>query len=140
MSNPEALDLTFDGMVVGDVLVDSTITVTAELIAEFRRSITTDTASSGAVDDGIAPPTMAAMWTVPRVMFREWNVPVGGIHARQRWQCGRPIRAGSVLHVHISLKEKYVRKERPWVIFESRLSDSEGAEVACGEMTVVWPV
>jgi hypothetical protein len=140
MSNPEAPDLTFDGMAVGDVLVDSTVTVTAESIAQFRRSIATDTATLDGLEEGYAPPTMAAMWTVPRVMFREWNVPVGGIHARQRWQCTRPIRAGSALRVRISLKEKYVRKDRPWVVFESRLSDLDGVDVACGEMTVVWPV
>ena len=139
MSNPEAPDLTYDGMTVGDVLVDSTVTVTAESIAEFRRATSPDSGSDGGSGEDHAPPTMAAMWTVPRVMFGEWNVPVGGIHAGQRWRCARRIPAGSTLRVRIRLKEKYIRRDRPWVVFESRLSDLEGGEVASGEMTIVWP-
>lgn len=139
MSNPEAPDLTFDGMAVGDVFADSTIVVTADSIADFQRVIIMNDHGVASQNAGYAPPTMAAMWTVPRVMFREWNVPVGGIHARQRWQCARPIRAGSTLRVRITLKDKYVRKERPWVVLESRLTDLYGADVAHGEMTVVWP-
>ncbi len=140
MSNPDAPDLTYDGMSVGDVFVDSTVTVTAESITGFRRATSVDSGRGGEAGEGTAPPTMAAMWTVPRVMFREWNVPAGGIHARQSWRWARPVAAGSTLRVRIGLKEKYVRKDKPWVVFESTLSDLDGAEVARGEMTVVWPV
>lgn len=139
MSNPEAPDLTYDGMSVGDVLVDATVVVTADSIADFRRAIATGDTGNEEPDSSCAPPTMAAMWTVPRVMFREWNVPVGGIHARQLWHSASPIRAGSTLRVRISLKEKYLRKERPWVVFESHLTGQDGADVARGEMTIVWP-
>ena len=139
MSNPEAPDLTYDGMTVGDVFVDTSVTVKAESIAEFRRAIQAGAGPAVIGEGTCAPPTMAAIWTVPRVMFREWNVPVGGIHARQRWQCAKSIHAGSELRIRISLKEKFVRKERPWVVFESRLTDASGEEVASGEMTIVWP-
>ena len=140
MSNPEAPDLTYDDMTVGDVYVDTSVTVTAEVIAEFRRTIQVGVQSLGAGDDHFAPPTMATMWTVPRVMFHEWNIPVGGIHARQRWRFVKSIQAGTKLRVQICLKEKFLRKERHWVVFESRLTDENRVEVANGEMTVVWPV
>ena len=73
-------------------------------------------------------------------MFHEWNIPVGGIHARQRWRFVKSIQAGTKLRVQICLKEKFLRKERHWVVFESRLTDENRVEVANGEMTVVWPV
>ena len=140
MSNPEAPVLTYDGMTVGDVFVDTSVTVTAEAIAEFRRTIQVGAEPLGIGDDRFAPPTMATMWTVPRVMFHEWNVPVGGIHARQSWRFVKFIQAGTKLRVRICLKEKFIRKERPWVVFESRLTDRNRDEVASGEMTVVWPI
>ena len=138
-STLEAPNLTYDGMTVGDVFVDTSITVTAEAIAEFRRTIRVGAGSLGVGGDRFAPPTMAAMWTVPRVMFNEWNVPVGGIHARQSWRFMKFIQAGTELRVLICLKEKFIRKERPWVVFQSRLTDGNREEVASGEMTLVWP-
>ena len=140
MSNSAPPDLTYDSMTVGDVFVDTSVTVTAEAIAEFRRTIQIDAEFLGVSVDRFAPPTMAAMWTVPRVMFHEWNVPVGGIHARQSWRFVKLIQAGMELRVRICLKEKFIRKERPWVVFQSRLTDGNREEVASGVMTVVWPI
>ena len=39
---------------------------------------------------------MAAGWTVPRVAFTGWQVPAGGIHARQTWECFSRLGRGMV--------------------------------------------
>jgi hypothetical protein len=137
MSNPEAPDLTFEAMTIGDVYADTMVEVTDAVIDRYREAIATGLRKNA--ESTFAPPTMAAMWTVPRVMFRDWNVPVGGLHAGQRWESVRPVKAGDRLRVRVSVKEKTVRKGRPWVVFESRLTDPEGSLVARGEMTIVWP-
>jgi hypothetical protein len=80
----------------------------------------------------------AASWTVPRVAFTDWQVPAGGIHARQTWEKIHELPSPSV-RLKIVAVRKYVSKDRPYVVFESTLSDRAGKLLGRGEMTILWP-
>lgn len=80
----------------------------------------------------------AASWTVPRVAFTDWQVPPGGIHARQTWECVSELDIETA-HLKIIAIKKYFAKERPYVVFESTLTDEAGMLLGRGEMTILWP-
>jgi len=123
-------ELTFDCIVVGETYAERDIDVTDEMVAAYASAV-------GAK----APPAylMAASWSVPRVSFLKWQVPAGGIHARQTWQSFRTIPSGGRVRLRTTAREKFHSKSRPYVVFESVIEDHAGGVLARGEMTILWP-
>lgn len=122
-------ELTFDRIVVGETYAEREIDVTQEMVAAY----------AAAVGARAAPAClMAASWSVPRVSFLGWQVPGGGIHARQTWQSFRAVLPGSRVRLRTTACEKFHSKSRPYVVFETVLDDPAGV-LARGEMTVLWP-
>lgn len=109
-------ELTFDRIVEGEVYAERDI----EVVPSMQGFL------------------MAAGWAVPRVAFTGWQVPAGGIHARQTWECFSRLDRGMV-RLKTTAKRKYRSKERPYVVFESTLSDGAGKLLGRGEMTILWP-
>lgn len=60
----------------------------------------------------------------------------GAIHARTQVDLQRPAPAGEVLTVSGCVVEKYVRRERPYVVVESTTRDDSG-QVLCHERNTV---
>lgn len=136
-------ELTFDVMVEDQIYARRRYDVTAALIDAYSAAIgaphRTVTLRDGGASVQLAPPTLPAMWTPPRICCDRWRIPVGGIHTRQEWQSLAPVTVGTVLDLELRLARKWVERERPFVLFESRFRNAAGALVALGRMTVLWP-
>lgn len=122
-------ELTYERIVAGEVYAEREIEVSPAAAAYA--------AAVGAKESPAF--LMAASWTVPRVSFSRWRVPPGGIHARQTWRSIRPLVPGTSVRLRTRAKEKFHSKSRPYVVFESVIEDGSGAELARGEMTILWP-
>lgn len=136
-------ELTFDVMVQGQIYARRHYDITAELIDAYSTAIGAPrrmvARSGGCATAQLAPPTLPAMWTPPRICCDRWRIPVGGIHTRQEWQSFAPVVADAILELELELVRKWVERERRFVLFESRFRDTSGALVARGRMTVLWP-
>lgn len=137
--------LTFERLEVGQVYSDRTVTVSAEVVRGYCTALGThhpvyrgregDSGGSGA----LAPPTLAAMWTPPRVCFEGWTIPQGGVHTAQDWQSLLPVHVGETLRQRVTVSEVFRREERRYVVFDATFENNAGAVVARGRMTVLWP-
>lgn len=137
-------ELTFAKLAVGACYADQEVTVSAELVAGYRKAIGADEtdhfeAETAGREVETAPPTLPIIWTPPRVGFADWTVPPGGIHTAERWEIIRPVRVGEVLHERISAQEKYTRNDKNYVVFEATFEDADSQLVARGVMTLIWP-
>ena len=64
--------------------------------------------------------------------------PPGNIHASQALAfTGRPVRAGTVLTARLECRDKFVKKDRRWVVFRVTLSDGAAA-VMTGDIASIW--
>lgn len=122
--------LTFERIAAGEVYADREIELTQQMVADYAAAV-------GAIN----PPAflMAASWTVPRVSFTRWQVPPGGIHARQSWRAYHALPGAGKLRVRTAAKDKYYAKGRPYVVFESVVVNEDGLVLGRGEMTILWP-
>ena len=59
----------------------------------------------------------------------------GSIHAKQAWEFKNPARLGKKVTVTVRLVDKYVRRDRPWIVMELLAVDEDGLEVCRGRHT-----
>ena len=81
----------------------------------------------------IAPPTIFDNDTLR--MLDENYERFGSIHAKQEWEFKNPARLGKKATVTVRLVEKYIRRDRPWIVMELVAVDEEGLEICRGRHT-----
>jgi acyl dehydratase len=73
---------------------------------------------------------LAPALTIHSAAFRrrDWYLPnlFGNLHARQEWSGFAPIRPGDRLHSRAVIVDRYIRREREYVVNECLLLDAEG--------------
>jgi acyl dehydratase len=83
-----------------------------------------------------APSMIASVYLIDLLMAR--RSPPGGIHAKQAIRFHRPILVGETLGIQARVVDKYVRKERPYVVSEFEARGSDGGLVSSGRITSIW--
>jgi 3-hydroxybutyryl-CoA dehydratase len=132
----------YDDLEVGQCFPDSPAlyVVTADAVAELR-AIATETLVDAigpvaeAADD-IAPPMLAAVYM--RGAQAGLRGPPGGIHAKQHFSFRHPVRVGDRLGTTLTIKEKYERKGRRYVVGETTTRNDSGDVVTVGAITFIW--
>jgi hypothetical protein len=87
-------------------------------------------------DADVAPPTLAALYIRPAM--NALRNPPGGIHAKQRFDFRRPVRIGDALGTVLTVREKFERKGRRYVVAETVTRNQEGEIVTVGLITFIW--
>ena len=64
--------------------------------------------------------------------------PPGGIHAKQAIQFHRPIDVGESLSIQGKVVEKFIRKERPYVVADFETRGEDCSLVSCGRVMSIW--
>ena len=64
--------------------------------------------------------------------------PPGGIHAKQAIRFHRTVKIGDRLSLQGRVIEKYVRKERPYVVSDFEARTADGELVSSGRITSIW--
>jgi acyl dehydratase len=83
-----------------------------------------------------APSMIASVYLIDLLMAR--RSPPGGIHAKQAIRFHRSVKVGESLAVQARVVDKYVRKERPYIVSEFNARGSDGRLVATGRITSIW--
>ena len=127
----------YDDVKVGDRFSHAPIRfdVTEERVRAFLAAVGDDDPAY-APGTGVAPSMLAAVYLVD--LLKERNSPPGGIHAKQSIRFARRLRVGESLSLIAEVVEKYVRRERPYVVSAFTAEDGAGETVASGRIVSIW--
>lgn len=129
----------YDEVAVGDVYPAEPLTfdVSADVVDGFL-SATGNDGSLYRERSGTrrAPSMIASAYLIDLLMAR--RSPPGGIHAKQSIRFHRPIEVGEKLSIQGTVVEKYIRKERPYVVSSFETRGSDGTLVSSGQVTSIW--
>ena len=122
---------------VGDVYPSEPLTfdVSAKVVDGFLSA----TGNDGRLYEGRprrAPSMIASVYLIDLLMAR--RSPPGGIHAKQAIRFHRPIEVGETLAIQGTVVEKYIRKERPYVVSTFEARGPDGTLVSSGRITSIW--
>ncbi|MCO5082079.1 MAG: hypothetical protein M9955_10540 [Rhizobiaceae bacterium] len=125
----------YDEVSVGDVFPAEPLSfsVTPEAVDTFL-SATGNSVRPGSAQR--APSMIASVYLVDLLAAR--RSPPGGIHAKQTIRFHRAIGIGERLEIQAKVVEKYVRKERPYVVSDFEARGADGSLVSSGRITSIW--
>ena len=129
----------YDNLTIGESFPDEPYryVVTEATARGFRRLVSASLATEGDTSlDGVVPPMLAAVYI--RGAQNALKGPPGGIHAKQRFSFMTAIRVGDTLDTLLTIREKYERKGRRYVVSETRTRNQHGVEVTTGEIVSIW--
>jgi 3-hydroxybutyryl-CoA dehydratase len=86
----------------------------------------------------VAPPTTAAIYAT-RAHKQEKKLPPGGIHAKQMFRFLKPAYPGDLLISKAKVVDKYIKKERKYVVIEVETKNQRGEIVVISRSTGIWP-
>ena len=140
--------LTWDDMEIGMEGPTKVFTVTAEkteqygLAVEDLNSLFFDEKIAGESEWGgrIAHPTTAAMYALGSPVLSDKVNPPGRVHAKQYYEFHRPARLGDVLTVRTVIADKYVKRERKYIVTETVAVDGSGRKIVTSRGTGIWPL
>lgn len=141
-------ELVYDEIDIGRDFDPPVLNLTEEAVGKYLQAVDDDTpiyhdqkaAEAAGVGWPVAPPTTAAIFSRTSVLLQKaGKMPPGSIHARQEFQFVNPFRPGDVLTTKAKVAEKFVRKDRKWMVIESTTTNQNGEVVVIGRMTGIWP-
>jgi 3-hydroxybutyryl-CoA dehydratase len=83
-----------------------------------------------------APSMIASVYLINLLMAR--RSPPGGIHAKQAIRFHAPINVGEALKIQGRVVEKYIRKDRSYVVSDFEVRTSKDVIAATGLVTSIW--
>lgn len=83
-----------------------------------------------------APSMIASVYLIELLKAR--RSPPGGIHVKQAIRFHRPAMVGERLSIQARVVDKYVRKERPYMVAQFEARGSDGGLVSSGLITSIW--
>ncbi len=129
----------FESVAIGDVFPPEPLefVVSDEVVDRFLAATANDSASYAKSDgQGRAPSLIAAVYLIRLLSARQ--SPPGGIHAKQTLKFHRAARRGETLTVQGRFVDKYIRKDRPYVVADFEARGGDGSLVSSGRVTSIW--
>lgn len=127
----------YDDVAAGDVFPETPLRfdITAERVQAFLAA-TGNTDPAYGPGTGRAPSMIASVYLID--VLRARASPPGGIHAKQSVRFHRSVAVGQTLLIQARVVEKFVRKDRPYVVSDFEARDEDGALVSSGRITSIW--
>lgn len=127
----------YDEVAVGDVFPPEPLrfVVTKDKVASFLQATGNRSPAYGP-ETGRAPSMLAAIYLIDLLASR--RNPPGGIHAKQAIRFHRPLAIDQSLVLQGRVVEKYIRKDRPYVVSDFEARGDDGELVASGRVTTIW--
>jgi 3-hydroxybutyryl-CoA dehydratase len=124
---------------VGDVYPP--VPLTFEISGEVVDSFLASTGNTGkfyrqSSADRRAPSMIASVYLINILKAR--GSPPGGIHAKQSIRFHRSLLAGEVIELQAKITEKYLRKNRKYIVSDFDAHAVGGELVASGCITSIW--
>lgn len=129
----------YDDLSVGDTFPElpSPFAVTEDVARQYGAIAASSLVGGDVVGDRApVPPMLAAVYI--RGAQNELRNPPGGIHAKQHFTFRRPVVVGDQLGTLLTIKAKYEKKGRRYVLAETVTRNQENEVVTVGEITFIW--
>lgn len=131
---PALTHVTYDELEVGKVLGTVTEPVSAELAGSLAGPIGEPGAQSA-----VAPPAVYPVLFLKALRRTLGGIPNGGVLAKYELEFGPPLKTGGEVEIEVSINDKYVRRERPYVVVQFAIDDGDGTRVLTGRKIIIWP-
>jgi hypothetical protein len=129
----------YDDLNIGDTFPEqpSQYVVRSDIAAGFAAIAATARRTPGAeTSSDPVPPILAAVYV--RGAQNALKGPPGGIHAKQSFAFKARIEIGDELETTLTIKDKYEKKGRRYVVSHVRTTNQHGVEVTTGEIVSIW--
>lgn len=126
----------YDQMKVGEELGRKEILITDEMIRACANAIESNHPwyfEDSPFGGRIAPPTVFDNDTL-RILDEQYE-RFGSIHAKQAWELKNPARPGKKVTITVKLIDKYIKRERNYIVMELVAVDEDGLEICRGRHT-----
>jgi hypothetical protein len=130
---PALSNVAYDDLEVGRVLGPFAETVTADLAAQLTGPIGESHPSA------MAPPAIFPVLFLKALRRAMGGIPAGSVLAKQELEFHAPLPVDSEVQVTTWVSEKYVRRERPYVVVDFDIRDEAGTQLLTGRKIIMWP-
>jgi hypothetical protein len=130
---PALSNVTYDEIEVGQKLG----TVSEPVSAALAGSLAGPIGEPG--EAAVAPPAVYPVLFLKALRRTLGGIPNGGVLAKYELEFGPPLKTGGEVEIEVSINDKYVRRERPYVVVEFAISDGDGTRVLTGRKIIMWP-
>ena len=115
----------------------------AEAVEDDNPFYRDESAAKEAGFDGIIapPPTVGIYSKISNFLGAytpKLRPPPGSVHARQTYEFFRPVNAGEKITSYAKFIDKYIKKERKYLVIETIHKNEEGEIVVRGECVGIW--
>lgn len=139
--------MTWDRIVPGDLRETRPVILTKEIIAGFAKKVGEDnplyfdeeyarTTPYGGI---VAPPSIHILLMFACTGSKDWMRSPGTINAGQSWFYNVPARPGDTIHMRGSALDKFIKKDRLFVIHENVFTNQHGQVVCTGRGWTIRP-
>jgi acyl dehydratase len=120
----------YETIEIGEILGQKDVLITDEMVQTSAHAI--ESARPWYYEDSpfggrIAPPTIFDNDTLN--ILDEKYQRFGSIHAKQAWEFKNPLRVGKRVSLTVKVIDKYIKRERPYLIMELVAVDEDGVEI-----------
>lgn len=131
---PALSDVTYDELDVGQVLG----TVSEPVSGAMAGSLAGEIGAPG--EAAVAPPAVFPVLFLKALRRTLGGIPNGGVLAKYELRFGEPLpTGGGEVAIEVSIADKYVRRERPYVVVQFAIDDASGGRALTGLKTIMWP-
>lgn len=120
----------YDTIAIGEVLGQKEVLITDDMVRTCAAAIESAHPwyfEASPFGGRIAPPTIFDNDTLR--MLDEQYERFGSVHAKQAWEFKHPARIGKKVTLTVTVVDKYVRRERPYLVMELLALDEDGLEI-----------
>ena len=86
-----------------------------------------------------APPAVFPVLFLKALRRSMGGIPAGSVLAKQELEFHAELPVDSTVNVTTWISEKYLRRERPYVVIEFDIRDESDTQVVTGRKIIVWP-
>ncbi|MBI5968261.1 MAG: MaoC family dehydratase N-terminal domain-containing protein [Deltaproteobacteria bacterium] len=129
-------EFSYENLEVGEELGRKEVLITDEMIRACAQAIESQHPwyfEDSPFGGRIAPPTIFDNDTLR--MLDEKYERFGSIHAKQSWEFKNPAKLGKKVTLTVRVVDKYIKRERAWIVMELVTVDEDGLEICRGRHT-----
>ena len=129
-------EFSYETIKIGEDLGTEEIVITDDLIRTYTHAIETDHPwyfEDSPFGGRIVPPTIFDNETL-RLLDSKY-ARFGSIHAKQAWEFKNPVRPGMKCRISVRVIDKYIKRDRGYIVMEMVATDENGVEICRGRHT-----
>jgi hypothetical protein len=128
--------MTFDALEIGQTWPAYEYELTHEFVSEYGASVRSEDEGAPSDDSDYFPPLALDTLTPLKATIR---LPEGTLHAQESVTFSGLPTKGDKVSVTLTVKDKFVKRSRKFVIIVQECRGSDGRPLLTAEKTFVWP-